>query len=183
MRYLALSAILLISVSSCGLFKKTNKHIEKSESVTKVEHSEVKVGNVESKETDKGTVVTETERIEERKRDGGKRVVSGELKPGRNVLMDSVLRELVVVFDSLTNNVQVEVTIPPVEERIVTKERKNEKKDTAILRDERNFSQKQSDVIKESKPDYTWIIYVFGVIALVIIGILVYRKFKKRLLW
>ncbi|HWL22287.1 MAG TPA: hypothetical protein VNR38_00805 [Ureibacillus sp.] len=165
-----------MTLGSCGLFKKTNKHIDKSESVTRVEHSEVKVGNVESKEVDRGTVVTETERIEERKRDGGKRVVTGELKPGRNVLMDSVLKELVLVFDSLTNRIDVEVTIPPVEERVVTKERKEEKKDqerkeirkdSAVIRDDRFSTVSSEEIKKESKPDYNWIWYV-GVLIIVL---------------
>lgn len=166
----------MLSATSCGLFKKTNKHIEKSEKVVKVEQSEVRVGNVESKEVDRGTVVTETERVEERKRPEEKRVVSGELKPGRNVLMDSVLKEIVLEFDSLTNRVKVEVTIPPVDERIVTRERKEEKKDkerkeirkdSLAIRDDRFSTVSSEEIKKESKPDYNWIWYV-GVLIIVL---------------
>ena len=191
MRYIII--ILALSIlSSCGMFKKTNKHIAKSEVVSVVKRDCVTVATVEAREADRTTTENEKTTTINKKAPGKKVIVGGELKSGLNVFSDSLGRQLIAVFDTLSREVQIVVDVPEVEETTTTTERTNEKKDTekheirkdtAILRDERNFSQKQSEVIKESKPDYTWIIYVFGVIALVVIGILIYRKFKKRLLW
>lgn len=191
MRYIII--ILALSIlSSCGMFKKTNKHISKSEVVSVVKRDCVTVATVEAREVDKTVTENEKTTTTTKKAPGKKVVVGGELKGGLNVFSDSLGRELIAVFDTLSMQVQIVVDVPEVDETTTTTERTNEKKDTekheirkdtAILRDERNFSQKQSEVVKEGKPDYTWIIYVFGVIALVVIGILVYRKFKKRLLW
>lgn len=174
------------------MFKKTNKHIAKSEVVSVVKRDCVTVATVEAREVDKTVTENEKTTTTTKKAPAKKVIVGGELKSGLNVFSDSLGRELIAVFDTLSMQVQIVVDVPEVDETTTTTERTNDKKDTekheirkdtAILRDERNFSQKQSEVIKESKPDYTWIIYVFGVIALVVIGILVYRKLKKRLLW
>lgn len=164
--------ILSLSLASCGIFKRTNKTLDTGKVVVSVKRDSLSTADIRSENIDKGTIVTETETVTERKREGVKRVVSGKLDQGRNVLLDSVLRELSVTFDSLTRAVSIEVVVPPVEERTVTKERKTERKDekhtevkkeVAHVRDEELQKVEVKHEVKESKPDFSWIAWVMVV--------------------
>lgn len=186
MKQLALSILCLLIVTGCGIFKKTSKTLDTGKAVVSVKRDSLRTTDIRIEDTDKGTIVTETETITERKREGGKRVVSGKLEQGRTVLLDSVLRELSVTFDSLTRAVSIEVVVPPVEERVVTKERKTEQKDkkhtevkkeVAHVRDEELQKIEVKHEVKESKPDFSWIAWVM------IIGVglwLLLRFIKQR---
>lgn len=178
--------ILSLSLASCGIFKKSKKTLDTGRVVVSVKRDSLYSADIHIEDTDKGTIVTETETITERKREGGKRVVSGKLEQGRTVLLDSVLRELSVTFDSLTRMVNIEVVIPPVEERTVTKEKKTEhkdekhtevKKEVAHIRDEELQKVEVKHEVKESKPEFSWISRVM------IVGIgmwLLIRFIKQR---
>jgi len=172
MKQLALSILTLLILTGCGIFKKSSKTLDTGRIVVSVKRDSLHSTEVKSDKVDKGVIVTETETITERKREGGKRVVSGKLEQGRTVLLDSVLRELSVTFDSLTRMVNIEVVVPPVEERTVTKERKTEhkdekhtevKKEVAHIRDEELQKIEVKHEVKESNPDYSWIAWVMVV--------------------
>lgn len=184
MKYLIV-VILSLSLGSCGIFKKSNKTLDTGKVVVSVKRDSIKEVELRTENIDKGTIVTEIETITERKREGGKRVVSGKLQQGRNVLLDSVLRELSVTFDSLTRYVSIEVVVPPVEERTVTKERKTEhkdekhtevKKEVAHVRDEELQKIEVKHEVKGSKPDYSWIAWVM----VVAVGLWLLLRFIKQ---
>ncbi|AXF52574.1 MAG: membrane protein [Caudoviricetes sp.] len=184
MKYLIV-VILSLSLASCGIFKKTNKNLDTGKVLVSVKRDSLHTAEIRAENIDKGTIVTETETVTERKREGGKRVVSGKLEQGRNVLLDSVLRELSVTFDSLTRAVSIEVIVPPVDDRTVTKERKTEhkdekhtevKKEVAHVRDEELQKVEVKHEVKESKPNYSWIAWVM----VVAVGLWLLLRFIKQ---
>lgn len=184
MKYLIV-VILSLSLAGCGIFKKSKKTLDTGSVVVSVKRDSLSTADIRSENIDKGTIVTETEIITERKREGGKRIVSGKLEQGRNVLLDSVLRELSVTFDSLTRMVNIEVVVPPVEERTVKKERKTEhkdekhtevKKEVAHVRDEELQKIEVKHEVKESKPEYSWIAWVM----VVAVGLWLLLRFIKQ---
>ena len=112
------------------MFKKTNKHIAKSEVVSVIKRDCVTVATVEAREVDKTITENEKTTTTTKKAPGKKVVVGGELKSGLNVFSDSLGRELIAVFDTLSMQVQIVVDVPEVDETTTTTERTNEKKDT-----------------------------------------------------
>lgn len=163
-------------INGCGLFKRTNKHLVSSEQVVSVKRDSTKSVDIESKTIDKGTSTVEIETITERKRDGGRRVITGNLNSGRNVFLDSVFKEVVLNFDSLTRQVQIELNLPPIQEKVIKKERRQEQRDTektevkkenVAVRNEDKHISKEKEELKESKPEYSWIVVVVGLFFLI----------------
>lgn len=170
--------------TGCGVFKKNNKTLSKSDTVVKVDRDSVSVNVVEKRDIDRGVVVTETEKVIERVAPPKKATVKTTLKPGRNIVMDSVLNELVLTFDSLTNGLMIEVYIPEVKETETIKERKTENKDrestevskdSATIRSEEEYRSSTKDTEKVSTPNYSWILWLAA--ALLLAFILLRRRF------
>ena len=179
--------ILALSLAtSCGIFKKSNKHIDKS-AVTKIVNRDcVTVSDVQVREVDKGEVKLEKTTTVVRKSPPKKMVTEGVLKQGLNVLTDSMGRELIAVFDTLSKTVQIAISIPEVEETTTTtenttekkdKEKTEVKKDSAIIRDERRFEESREVVDRESKPDYTWIWCV--AVVIIVVGFFVLMRIRR----
>jgi len=182
MRYIVIALTLLI-VSSCGIFKRTNKDIhvvEHKEVVLKDSTSETVIyGEVK----DKGIIETETTTTTERKKPGVKAKAKGELEHGVNILTDSIGREFIAIFDTLSKVVEVSIVLPDEVETVTKHEKKSEKKDeekkevikqAATVREEKAIRSKESVKKTESKPDYTWILYI--VFAGVVVFVLIKRK-------
>ena len=98
--------------------------------------------------------------------------------------MDSVLNELVLTFDSLTNGLMIEVYIPEVKETETIKERKTENKDrestevskdSATIRSEEEYRSSTKDTKRVSTPNYSWILWLAA--ALLLAFILLRRRF------
>lgn len=182
MRYI-ISLIIFLTITSCGVFKKTNKTIDYSNGVEVVKRDCVVTGVVESKEFDKGRIDSEVMTVTEKKKAGERVKIRGKVEHGTNVLSDSLGREFIAVFDSLSKVVEVTVNLPDEVEVQTVREKRSEKKDTertevkketANIRDEKKISNEVKNTVTESKPDYSWILYV--AFAAVVIFILLKRK-------
>lgn len=176
---------MIAMMSSCGVFKRTNKTLDNREQSSVTRSDSVSKSDINRTTKDKGVVIDEVVTVTEKKKPATKTRVKGSLDHGTNILTDSLGREFIAIFDTLSKVVEVSIVLPEETETTTRTEKKTEKKDTekkevikqtANVRDEQKISVRDVRKESESKPDYTWIWYiVFAVIV-------VYVLFKRRLL-
>lgn len=177
---------MIAMMSSCGVFKRTNKTLDKREQYVVTRSDSVSKSDINRTTKDRGVVIDEVVTVTEKKKPATKTRVKGSLDHGTNVLTDSIGREFIAVFDTLSKVVEVSIVLPEETETTTRTEKKTEQKDTeqkevikqtANVRDEQKASVRDVRKEVESKPDYTWIWYVVFAVVVVI-----YVLFKRRLL-
>ncbi|MCS4164475.1 hypothetical protein [Sphingobacterium sp. BIGb0116] len=186
-------AVIVTSVASCGLFRKSTKHVEKHslEVVNKRDSSLTEKTQIDSLQrtvkVDKGTVVTETETTVTTEKKGGK--VSGsvgidKVVSGANILLkDSAGFKILVQLDTLKQTLTVKSESPGDKITQHTKQTVTEHKDYKEESEKRGSEQVQKQVAvnheqrqKEStkiediqkEPKGTSFIYFWVAIALAI---------------
>lgn len=176
---------MMAMLSSCGVFKKTNKSLDKLEQSSVTRSDSVSKSDINRTIKDKGVVIDEVVTVTEKKKPATKTKAKGSLDHGANVLTDSIGREFIAIFDTLSKVIEVSIVLPEETETTTRTEKRTENKDTeqkevikqtANVRDEQKTSVRDVSKESESNPDYTWIWYV--VFALVV----VYVLFKRRIL-
>lgn len=176
---------MIAMMSSCGVFKRTNKTLDKREQSSVTRSDSLSKSDINRTTKDKGVVIDEVVTVTEKKKPATKTKVKGSLDHGTNILTDSLGREFIAIFDTLSKVVEVSIVLPEETETTTRKEKRTENKDTekkevikqtANVRDEQKISVRDVRKESESKPDYTWIWYI--VFAVVV----VYVLFKRRLL-
>lgn len=184
-----LSSLILLTFSSCGIFKNTSKSksIDKLEETVVVEKRDVNVLEVGTKETDKdvSTVVTETTTKKTTKGiDVKTSVRKGDFDDsGTAVVTDSLGRKIVLSLDTLTETLNIIIEAPEVVEETTTRkteqtDRSKERETTdkvenvAVIntREERETYKKETE--KESKVSPIGLILLFIGIVIVVVGIL-----------
>ena len=108
---------LILSLTSCGLFKKSTKHSESQKYETSIKEETKKTDSLNhqkqsvEEKVDKGVVVTEKKTIETTVTKGASEVkVKGSLKGnGETVLEDSIGNRVILMLDSLTKKIEVKV--------------------------------------------------------------------------
>lgn len=184
MRYLTL-LLLVISLSSCGLFKKVVRNVDKESSKTKVEVVSEQVGQVVDKST---TVVTE-------KKDTVITTPSKQSQSVQLVNLDSLIDAITHVkndlvdisfrYDKLSGVLTTNVKVKPQEvpvffERTITTQN-DVTTNTSAKSATKSESQSKSKVTnKESTPTYGWIWIVLVVVG--VIGFVFWIRNKTRIL-
>lgn len=148
-------------MTGCGIFKRTNKTLDKFESSNVVKRDCVIVSNVESKEIDKGIIITETVKEQPKQRVE----VNGVVKNGLNVFTDSLGRQVKAQFDSITKHLGITFDIDGYREVTKVTEYKDREVNSIAsgsvsVSSESAVKMKESQLKKESKPEYSWIFYV-----------------------
>ncbi|WP_313266518.1 hypothetical protein [Sphingobacterium sp.] len=150
------SVVIVITFASCGLFRKSTKHVEKSslEVVNKRDSSLSEKTQKDSLQrtvkVDKGTVVTETETIVTTEKKGGK--VSGSvpvdkaLSGAEILLKDSAGFKILVQLDTLRNAFTVRSESPGEKITQHTKQTVIENKDYKEESEKRGSEQVQKQV-------------------------------------
>jgi len=165
--------------SSCGLFKTTTRHKETSrtDSVEKIDNTTVKTDNSKITIKEKLDTVVKVPGYEQ----------SGEwkLKSGSNPFeknefsLDSTISNLKLYYDSLSHSVKVlnkvkDQMIPVRVDRLT--EIHKELNETSSSSKKTDVSKSHTELNKVAKPDYSWIFYLVGVIALLIVVAKVYHS-------
>lgn len=176
MRYFIIG-ILFLSLTGCGIFKRTNKTLDKFESSNVVKRDCVIMSNIESKEIDKGIIITETVKEQPKQ----KVEVSGIVKDGINIFTDSLGRQVKAQFDSITKSLGITFDIEGYREVTKVTEYKDRELNstssgTVSVSSESEVKIKESQLKKESKPVYSWIFYV----GLTIVGFIILFKVIRR---
>ncbi|WP_343321428.1 hypothetical protein [Sphingobacterium multivorum] len=193
--------VIVAAFASCGLFRKSTKHVEKStlEVVSKRDSSLSEKTQKDSIQrtikTDQGITITETETTTITKKPGGKLNASvdlDKLKSGEEMLLkDSAGFRISAILDSVNNRLSIKSEAPSEEKTENKKERKSEynnkkesnekkgseqvQKQVAVSHEQRQKeSTKIEDIQKE--PKGSMLIWL-GIGALVfVIGFLFLRK-------
>ncbi|MGV6945055.1 hypothetical protein [Sphingobacterium kyonggiense] len=172
----------------------------------KVERTELEqsgsVVKVEDRETDKGVTVTERETVTTTIKEGSKIRVTAkkdDLKPGENFLRDSAGQLVKAILDTLNKTLTIEVTTPSekteqvVKEKItdkrdVTKDRKEERKDTTskqvAIQAEQSRRESSATEESDSRPNI-WAVLVskigWGIALLIILlGVALWMGFRLK---
>lgn len=193
----------MLTVSSCGMFKRTKTADKQNlEVVSKRDSIEttkaISTGEVKEQVVDKGTIVTEKETTTVTTKPSSNtklQVKKNELKPGLNILRDSMGREVRAVLDTLNNILTLDISTPPETETKVEKETRTEQKDqttdkqekkqeqvekqVAVAREDRK-KEKVSSSTKTSVPSVTgtlgmWLGIGFAIL-IVVVGIIWYLR-------
>lgn len=174
-----------MTLSSCGVFKRTNKDIDKIEQSNVSIKDSISKTDIDRTTKDNSVIVDEVVTVTEKKKPATKTKAKGILEQGVNVLTDSLGREFIAIFDTLSKVVEVSIVLPEETETTTRTEKKTENKDTEqkeVIKQTANVRDEQKAIIKEvnkktdSKPDYSWILY------LVFASVIVYILFKRRIL-
>lgn len=149
-------AVVMVTISSCGMFKKTKnsdkqsmEHVSKQDSVAVEKNTSS--GEIKERVLDKGTVVTEKETVTTttRPRSTTKLTIRKEdLKPGDNILRDSMGREVKAVLDTLQGVLTLDISTP--EETTTKTERETVREDrdlTSNKEEKKEEKQEKQDAI------------------------------------
>lgn len=161
------------------MFKRSSSTLDKHESSNVVRRDCVSTGIVEKRDIDRGIIETETVTVTERVKPSTKIKAKGKVDHGVNILTDSIGREFIAIFDSLTRVVEVSITLPEEKETETKTESKREQRDSerqhtsknnVALRQDDESTYVSKSTTKESKPDYKWIWYaLFGAVVIFIL--------------
>ncbi|WP_293933124.1 hypothetical protein [Sphingobacterium sp. UBA6645] len=206
---LLLVAFVVCALTSCGVLRNKSKQSAKLEvsEGAKIERTELEKSAssvvVQEREIDRGTTVTERETTTVTTKEGSKGKIiikKDDLTHGENFLRDSAVGMVKAILDTLNKTLSIEFDTPSsrtettvketiTEKRDETKERQQERKDTAnkqvAVQAEQSRKESSSASQSESKPN-VWAILMnnigLGVAFLIILITLVWwlLKIKKR---
>lgn len=177
-----LTALLL---TSCGLFKKTNRERQSVDVQQVAKRDCVLVSDVTIGKVDRGVVTTD--KVTETTTTTPPTNVKAEvpIKQGEQVKVDSLGNVIKVVLDSLKNTLSIEVDVRGGITRTVVTERTTEHKDKsetanyrdslAVIVDSSSRYNSSSDV-KSSSPSIKFWLFVLAVFG--VVGWFVYKKLR-----
>lgn len=150
------SVVIVTAFASCGLFRKTSKHVEKS-SLEVVEKRDSSLSEKTQKDSlqrtfkvDKGTIVTETETTITTEKKGGKVIGSvgvDKVKSGAEILLkDSAGFKILVQLDTLKQTLTVKSESPGDKVTQHTKKTITEQKDAKEESEKKGSEQVQKQV-------------------------------------
>lgn len=175
--------LLALSISSCGIFKDITKDKSKSriDSVETVKVSTSKIDKSTITITEKADTTVKVKGYEQ-KGEWKLQEQSGELKlPTDTFSLDSSLNHLKIYFDKMSNSIKILSTIK--DQLIPIKLDKtiqihNDIRETSNSNKETDVSKQSKVVNKVSETDYTWILYLVGVISFIALVAFLYNKYK-----
>lgn len=199
------SVVIVAAFASCGLFRKSTKHVEKSslEVVNKRDSSLSEKTQKDSLQRtvkiDKGTIVTETETTVTTEKKGGK--VSGsvgldKVKSGAEILLkDSAGFKILVQLDTLKKTLTVRSEAPAEKTTSHTKQTVTERKDSKESSEKQGSEKVEKQVVisqehrqKESsgvedvtkEPKGSMMIWLALGVLLLVVGLLLYFGIRPR---